>query len=527
MSNPETILSLESYAAVMAALGRGLALPRALAHADVDSAAWERGSAQWQEAIDESAASDLAVLVAFDAALLAAKRRFEPTVEPIESDARAWTHFRRHFVTAPDPVAFVAKHGLSLATYARLEADWANRALSDESLAAELQSHLLSPLEECPTLTLVPSRLLLAEGAGPPQEAPARPREAPLEDRAAPPAPPPPAPPAPPTPPPVLSLPAVREEADDEPTPIAYVPARPPVRLDRTLEPGALVVNVPPLGPLPFRSPGAPASPGAEQTKEPPEAAPIPLERYAVVIADMQVFGMTEAQICEKHQMTPAQMNQALRYWKGRVAADAALQGRVKATMDRYQAARARAGAVPSPPADAGAARAPAPDPLGQTADLTARVQQFRELTKGALPFTPGAPAKRPAPARTVALPAMDPTSTAPPRDPAARRDGETTGDIGADTQQQIRQLAERVLPFQKKAPQGPGLTLEQYAKVCTELWQDPTRTTEIRARYGIADEAAWMLVHGGWQEKIRHDPALYKRWMELTAAMRVGRPSR
>ena len=40
--------------------------------------------------------------------------------------------------------------------------------------------------------------------------------------------------------------------------------SRPPVRLDRTLEPGALVINAPPLGPLPFRSPGAPASPGAE-----------------------------------------------------------------------------------------------------------------------------------------------------------------------------------------------------------------------------------------------------------------------
>src|SRR5688572_21745415 len=138
MSNHEAVISLEAYAAVVAGLGAGLDLSRALAHAGVKPAEWDRAADHWPAQIDESAASDLTLLVDFDAALLAAKRRFEPTIEPIESHPRAWAHFRRHFVTAADPLAFLAQHGLSLATYARLEADWANRALADAGLAAAL-----------------------------------------------------------------------------------------------------------------------------------------------------------------------------------------------------------------------------------------------------------------------------------------------------------------------------------------------------------------------------------------------------
>src|SRR5262245_22006710 len=111
MSNRETdqtIISLESYAAVIAGLGAGLPLSRALLHADVSPRSWERAAEHWTSQIDESAASDLALLVAFDAALLDAKRRFEPTIQPIEAEVGAWAHFRRHFVTAVEPVAFLA-----------------------------------------------------------------------------------------------------------------------------------------------------------------------------------------------------------------------------------------------------------------------------------------------------------------------------------------------------------------------------------------------------------------------------------
>jgi hypothetical protein len=175
MSNQEPVISLESYAAVIAGLGAGLSLPRALLHARVQPTEWDRAAELWQSRIDESAGADLVLLVAFDAALLAAKRRFEPTIEPIESDPQAWVHFRRHFVTAADPRAFLSQQGLSLATYARIEADWANRLLADEALAAAIQNQLATPLEECPALTLTPSPLLLPKGTEPPPEASVRP----------------------------------------------------------------------------------------------------------------------------------------------------------------------------------------------------------------------------------------------------------------------------------------------------------------------------------------------------------------
>ena len=116
MSNQETMISLQSYAAVLAGLGAGLSLTRSLVHADVAASAWDAAAEHWPSQIDESAASDLALLVEFDAALLTARRRFEPTIEPVESDVRAWSHFRRHVVTAVDPVAFLAKQGVSLGT---------------------------------------------------------------------------------------------------------------------------------------------------------------------------------------------------------------------------------------------------------------------------------------------------------------------------------------------------------------------------------------------------------------------------
>jgi hypothetical protein len=154
---PNAIPPLETYAAVIAGLGAGLALSRALELAGIAALQWEETSLHWQERIDESAASDLEVLVAFDAALLAAGRRFEPTVQPIETDARAWCHFRRHFLTAVDPPAFLAERGMSLSLWARLEADWSDRALGDEALAATIQAHMQEPLAECPEVILVPS----------------------------------------------------------------------------------------------------------------------------------------------------------------------------------------------------------------------------------------------------------------------------------------------------------------------------------------------------------------------------------
>ena len=176
MSNPDTMISLQSYAAVLSALGAGLRLDRALAWAEVPASAWEPSSEHWQARIGESAASDLELLVEFDGALSTARRRFEPTIEPITSDPQAWAQFRRHFVTAVDPVAFLAERDFSLGAYARLEADWTTRVLADPTLAAALQGHMDAPLAECPALTVTPSPWLLdSSAAAPPALAPAVP----------------------------------------------------------------------------------------------------------------------------------------------------------------------------------------------------------------------------------------------------------------------------------------------------------------------------------------------------------------
>jgi hypothetical protein len=181
METTETIISLRSYAAALAALGAGLTLSRALAHAEIAPATWDEASAEWQERIDESAATDLGLLVAFDAALLAEKRAFEPRLSPLDEDVEAFAHFRRHVLLAVDAVAFLAEHGVSLSRYARLEADWAARLLSDEALAASMKRYLEQPLPTCPRVTLTPSPLLEAAPAKAPSpaEAPSLPASPP------------------------------------------------------------------------------------------------------------------------------------------------------------------------------------------------------------------------------------------------------------------------------------------------------------------------------------------------------------
>lgn len=252
MSNQDAMISLESYAAVLAGLGAGLRLGRALARAEVPPPAWEEASDHWQARIDESAATDLAVLVAFDAELSTARRRFEPTIEPIASDPAAWAQFRRHFITAVDPVAFLAERSLSLAAQARLEADWTTRLLDDAALAATFQAYMDAPLAECPVLTVTPSPWLLEDGAAP--------REAPTvavvpQEAAAPIA------SLPPFAPPVVVAPVALPSYLIEPSAPPPPPPRPvnPPRVNPAVDLGRtrVVMDAPTTAPMPFVRTGA------------------------------------------------------------------------------------------------------------------------------------------------------------------------------------------------------------------------------------------------------------------------------
>ncbi|WP_437553189.1 hypothetical protein WME97_17705 [Sorangium sp. So ce367] len=476
----ETVISLESYAAVMAGLGAGLDLRRALAHAGVAPAAWEQASEQWQARIDESAASDLAVLVAFDAALLTAKRRFEPTFEPIESDVRAWAHFRRHFVTATEPIAFLARHDLDLATYARIEAGWANRVLLDEMLAATLRGHMEGALEDCPALTRTPSPLLAATDAEP---APALVVASPAVVT-----------PAVVVPqvvaqqvvqPPAVVQAQVASEIVEPPRSPPPPPPPPPSMRDARAAPGSIqmgttvaVSAVPFPEGLPFQRP---APPGQAKAEEAPP--PIPLERYAVMLADHTLFGMTEAQLCEKHQLTPAQRAQAFQYWKGRVDADAALRGRVKVAVDRYQAARAKAGQhAPerSSPRQPAIAQAPNPPAAERRVDFNRTVDPGEVVMSPILPFLAG--------------------SSPAPR-PTASAGAEPQGGAG-----------------------GPGqLSLEQYASLTVDLSLDPERTPETLRRYGLTP-AQRTLVDATWTARLAQNAAERSAFEAARASYRAWR---
>ncbi|WP_437971124.1 hypothetical protein WMF04_18345 [Sorangium sp. So ce260] len=552
MSELETIISLESYAAVMAGLGAGLDLWRALAHAGVPPAAWERGCERWQARIDESAASDLALLVDFDAALLIAKRRFEPTFEPIESDVRAWANFRRHFVTAADPIAFLSRHELPLATYARVEASWANRVLMDEALAAALRSHMEGPLEECPALTRRPSPLLAAAGvemaampAGAPSEA--RPdeawRSAPLSAGQALAA----AAGAPAVGTPAVRAPAVGAQAVAQPPamvparvadPIVEPPPPPSMREERAVPASALKGATTAMAAVPFADslPFQPAPQGQAPAEESPP--PIPLERYAVMLADHMLFGMTEAQLCEKHRLTAAQRAQAFQYWQGRISADPALQGRVRAVVTRYQAARTKAGerapassAAPLP----AIAQAQAPPAVVSRVDFGSTVDPRQVVMSPVLPFVAGSsPPSKPTggPRESV-----DHGATLAPGAAGARAGGKSADPLPFVSPAPTSAPASQPAPpsgaaaaSTRGADGGAGgaggagqLSLEQYASFTVDLALEPERAPETVRRYGLTP-AQRTLVDATWTARLAQNPAERSAFEAACASYRAWR---
>jgi len=76
--------------------------------------------------------------------------------------------------------------------------------------------------------------------------------------------------------------------------------------------------------------------------------------------------------------------------------------------------------------------------------------------------------------------------------------------------------------PATPLAPAGPTrLTLEQYASVCAEIAVAPREARQIRAKYGMPDDATWSATDGAWQQRLSRDPALKARWIELASQFR------
>src|SRR5262249_32357360 len=97
---------------------------------------------------------------------------------------------------------------------------------------------------------------------------------------------------------------------------------------------------------------------------------------------------------------------------------------------------------------------------------------------------------------------------------------------------EQLRAFIDNPLPFQPRAPSHeqpapvgvrpglasafPSLTLEQYAQLCVELWEEPHRAGETCARYGIADDRTASALHSFWQACFQRDTEIHKRWVEI-----------
>lgn len=150
-------ISLEDYALVRAGIDAGLPLRRALENAKVPPREWGPSAIHWEDALDERNA-DPELAMAYELALLKATERFEPMAEPIASSPVAWGTFRRHVVASTDPAAFLAKRGMDLAMFGRLEGIWSDRA-DEPGVAEALREADSGPLGPCPRVEIVMSPL--------------------------------------------------------------------------------------------------------------------------------------------------------------------------------------------------------------------------------------------------------------------------------------------------------------------------------------------------------------------------------
>jgi hypothetical protein len=147
-----------------------------------------------------------------------------------------------------------------------------------------------------------------------------------------------------------------------------------------------------------------------------------------------------------------------------------------------------------------------APDDDGQTIDAAPRT---RDLT---LPFTTVAGDSRAR--RDDADDADDADEPTIPLVPSSDRRGDTEPLFASPAVTPRGRIA---APASTPAP-AAELSLEQYAAACAEMPANAARAAAVRARYGIPSAEAWVAMTRRWDARLRADPALYRRLMELVA---------
>lgn len=467
-------ITLDAYAMVLAGLSAGVGTTRALANADVQPARWVTGSEHWQRAIDDSAADDLCVLVAFDAALLSAKDKYASTIEPIQSDVVAWAAFRRHFVAAVDAVSFLGERSLDLTAYARLERLWAERSLTDAAVAAALLKEMAAPLGACPALRFEPSPLLgkvsESDAPAPPPPLAVRTPHDPLRE----------------TTPPALDVPSYL--ATPEPP-----SEKSPDTLDVPAEQTAA------------QSVATPFRPAEEE-------APVPLERYAVMLADARFLRMSNTDLAQKHSLSADEVARSFAYWRGRTDANAELRAKVDALLERYKSALARVRGLTPPPMPA-VQRDASPDAAVAERERQKSGRRAEDTTaplgdsvardfRAALPFQN---AGLPLPAHIAA---QIPSTKVRPKSGAQGLGSRT---IAVD-HSAARDGAEAPLPFQRDVE---GITLEAYAKMAAELAVRGADRRAVLAAYGVSGDEQYRRVATVWNRLVQ-EQGLTGKYMRL-----------
>lgn len=506
---------------VQAGLEAGASRERAFANAEVDPSAlppekWDEAIEEWELLLDDMR-TPTRTQAAFEEALLEAQQRYEPIAEPISSDANAWSIFRRHFLAAKTPAMFLAEHGLGPHAYGRLESAWSDRA-EDPAVVKELDDAAQRPLEDCPKVTVhrsplldgdeeqvivekpatvpvvvpeaappveLPTYLLADERVSSPEPEPIRapaihpPMASPPQPQVAPPAVVAPAPvvaPALTAPPPIRSAKGISSTVGvwSELGPVSAVPD--------TQDTPADVANATPF------SPASPTKPPAAA-----EEPPVPLERYAVMYADLVVFRLGESQLVSKHGMSPAELNRAFEYWKARAASDGVLRARIDALVERYRNALASAGRPPGHPT---------PNPMAATMPAPAAANPAQSYR-----------------AQTMPVPEVVPKSTAP------RPRSASSSTLAIDPQM-VAEAMRGALPFdEKEDPNQPenietrkveGLSMNDYAKIVADLSVQGSDRSTVLQKHGM-DETRYRRIAEAW-DKVLLEGGYSERYMRLVA---------
>lgn len=141
----------------------------------------------------------------------------------------------------------------------------------------------------------------------------------------------------------------------------------------------------------------------------------------------------------------------------------------------------------------------------------------------------PAPPSARPAPQKTVGMPAFpapegklpfvdkpvaavlrEIEATPPSRPPSPEALG---GTVAADGE-----AATSALPF----AEGVALTLQQFASVFVELRAYPQHEADVLKRYGLASRSAFRHVEDGWKSRFGSDANLRSAWIEMCHTYRA-----